>query len=593
MDFAIRNHKVWLDGREFVLLSGAIHYFRTLPEQWRDRMQMLKSCGFNTVETYAAWHLHEKQEGEFDFSQRLDLAAFIRLAGEMGLMVILRPGPYICSECDLGGMPGWLLGKSGIRLRCSNPVFMDYACRYLREVMAQVRPLLCTNGGPVIAIQVENEYGSYGRDKKYLQAIADCIRENGGDVQLFTSDGATEVMLANGTLPDIPATVNYRNRPRANLAALASIDTGYANAPVTMELWNGKAWHWGKMPFHHEDEDVAQDYREILEDGSSVNSYMFHGGTNFGFTSGANFFNGQYCPLLTSYEVDSLLDEGGNPTAKYFAVQKVMEELRPGSTAPVSRMPAKAYPEIRCTGFVPLADVLDRVSTPVELPLPENMEYFGQSTGFIHYKTVIQPYHSGNYMFRNMRDRAIVFLNGNPVAAVYRNDAHRKVWLNVTEKDSVLEILVENMGRINFGTEMENETRGMTGFYLENGTRQLGDWVVRPMPLEDAWEEFPFKPFEDFAAVPGFYRAELEIAEDPQDTWLEFPAGVRGYVQVNGFNIGRYWQIGPQRTLYIPRPLLHRGKNVITVFELHGLHSAVLRFRDRRGLDPLAPMPAE
>lgn len=593
MDFAITNHKVLLDGKDFALLSGAIHYFRTLPEEWQERFLMLKACGFNAVETYVAWHLHEKREGEFDFSGRLDLARFIKLAGEMGLLVILRPGPYICSECDLGGMPGWLLGKHNIRLRCSNPVFMEYACRYLREVMAQVRPLLCTNGGPVIAIQVENEYGSYGRDKKYLQAIADCIRENGGDVQLFTSDGAMEVMLAAGTLPDIPATVNYRNHPRANLAALAKFDTGYANAPVTMELWNGKAWHWGKTPFHHDDEEVAQDYREILEDGSSVNSYMFHGGTNFGFTSGANFFNGQYCPLLTSYEVDSLLDEGGNPTSKYFAVQRVMEEFRPGSTSAVSRIPAKAYPEIRCTGFVPLSEVLDLVSSPVSLPLPETMEYFGQSFGFIHYRTVVQPYHSGNYIFRNMRDRAIVFLNGDPVATVYRNDSHQKVWLNVTEKDSVLEILVENMGRINYGTEMENETRGMRGMQLDNGTRQLGDWEIRPLPLEENWENFPFRSFTEFSAVPGFYRAELEITDDPQDTWLEFPAGIRGYVQVNGFNIGRYWQIGPQRTLYIPRPLLRKGKNVITVFELHGLHSAALRFSDCRILDPMAPMPAE
>ena len=593
MDFAIANHKVWLDGREFALLSGAVHYFRTLPEQWRDRLQMLKSCGFNAVETYVAWHLHEKREGEFDFSQRLDLAAFIRLAGEMGLMVVLRPGPYICSECDLGGMPGWLLGKHNIRLRCFNPVFMEYACRYLREVMAQVRPLLCTNGGPVIAIQVENEYGSYGRDKAYLRAIADCIRENGGDVQLFTSDGAAEVLLDAGTLPDIPATVNYRNHPRQNLSVFAGIDTGYANAPVTMELWNGKAWHWGKTPFHHDEEEVAQDYREILEDGSSVNSYMFHGGTNFGFTSGANFFGGQYCPLLTSYEVDSLLDEGGNPTEKYIAVQRVMEDFRPGSTAPASRNPARAYPEIRCTGFVPLSDVLDQVSAPVHLPLPEPMEYFGQSFGFIHYKTTIQPFQSGSYIFREMRDRAMVFLNGAPVATVYRNDGDQKVYLNIQEPDSTLEILVENMGRINYGTEMEKETRGMRSFMLENGNRQLGEWEVRPLPLEEDWAKFPFRELEAFSAVPGFYRAVLTVEEEPLDTWLEFPAGIRGYVQVNGFNIGRYWHIGPQRTLYIPRPLLRKGENEITVFELHGLRSPVLRFSDHRILDPMAPMPAE
>lgn len=588
MDFAIKDHQTIFNGKKQPFLSGAIHYFRTLPEQWHDRLLKLKNCGFNTVETYLAWHLHEEQEGIFDFSGRLDFVRFIRTAEELGLAVIVRPGPYICSECDLGGLPGWLLAKPGIRLRCANPVFMQYTEKFLRRALPLLEPLQCTRGGNLIAVQVENEYGSYANDKDYLRQLTNIIRDCGIDVQLFTSDGEIERTLKAGTLPELPATVNHRNKPIIAHQSLDACDTGYPNAHITMELWSGKAWHWGVQPEHHNDQAVAQDIRDILSSGASVNCYMFHGGTNFGFTSGANFFPHGYFPLLTSYEVDGFLDEGGRPTGKYFAVQKVMEEFRPGTTAPPPETFSTEYPPVKLTGFVPLADMLDKLSTAVKLPVPETMEYFGQTFGFIHYSTTVSPWQSGKYIFRNMRDRALVMLNGITIATIYREDENQSFDLKVTNENSRLEILVENTGRANFCSEMEFERKGLLSVEREHHLAMLNNWEIHPLPLKDLSQlEFGNIPAKN--TVPGFYRGELEVT-DIADTFIKFPDGVRGYIWVNGFNLGRYWTIGPQRTLYLPWPLLKKGKNEIIVFELHGLKSNILNFSSERMIDEMKEM---
>lgn len=586
--FSIANNQVLFDGEKGQLLSGAIHYFRTRPEQWEDRLSKLKNCGFNAVETYLAWNLHEKTEGQFDFSDGLDFPAFIRLAQKLGLNVLVRPGPYICSECDLGGMPGWLLAKPGIRFRCNNPVFLHYVKTYFHEILPRLVPLQCSHGGPVIAVQLENEYGSYASDKKYLRVLMEYIRQYGIDIQLYTSDGTSPECLAGGTLPELPATVNFRCRPLQAFEHLDAFDTGFANAHVAMELWVGKAWHWGIQPQHHSDESVAEDIRDIMNDHASVNCYMFHGGTNFAFFSGANYMDG-YMPLLTSYEVDAILDEAGNPTPKYYAVQKVMEEFRPGSTAPALPSPSQAYDSIEIVDCVSLADSLDILSTPVQMPLPQPMEFQGQSFGFIQYSTSVQPYQSGTYIFENMRDRALVFLDGIMVAVVYRNDPEQTVLLDVKKENTKLEVLVENMGRINFGTKMESEFRGMSGFHKQGHVMHLSNWTVHSLPLDD-WSQLHFRSEFPSAPTPAFYRAFLNIMEKPKDTFLKFPDGTRGYVQVNGFNVGRYWTIGPQRTLYIPAPLLKCGENQIVVFELHELNSCKLEFSPKRILDPMSEM---
>lgn len=590
MNFSIQNNQVMLNGVPGQIRSGAIHYFRTLPEQWEDRLVKLKRCGFNTVETYMAWHLHEIREGEFDFSGCLDVVNFLRTAAAVGLMAIVRPGPYICSECDLGGIPGWLLGKNGVRLRCENRVFMRYAARFLNRALALLAPLQCTRGGNLIAMQVENEYGSYAADKKYIAHLCQIFRTNGIEVQLFTSDCADRTMLKAGTYPGLPATVNCRNHPARNFQILDSVDTGFANAHFIMELWNGKAWCWGVRPQHHGDADVAADIREIMEENASVNCYMFHGGTNFGFTSGANYNEGHYLPFLTGYEVDGVLDEGGNCGGKYSAIRSVIEEFRPGTTMPPPAREGTALPSVFLTEFVSLRDSLAVLSRVRRRALPETMEFFGQSFGFIHYATRVHPHHSGTYFFRNLRDRAITLLNGEPIGTTYREDRDQTIRLEVREANSVLEILVENMGRINWGLEMENERKGITGFSGGDNYVQLCDWAIRPLPLNDLSRLNFSSDVPEACRIPGFYRARFDVGEI-RDTYVRFPDGVRGYVWINGFNLGRYWNIGPQRTLYLPAPLLKKAGNELIVFELHGLNTLRIDFSPERVLDPMTPMP--
>ncbi|MBQ9087872.1 MAG: beta-galactosidase [Lentisphaeria bacterium] len=587
MDFSIQNNKVLLDGIETQIRSGAIHYFRTLPEQWEDRLLKLKQCGYNTVETYAAWHLHELKEGDFDFSGRLDIVQFIRTAAKLGLMAIVRPGPYICSECDLGGLPGWLLGKPGIRLRCENAVFMKYTERFFSNILPLLAPLQCTNGGNIIAMQVENEYASFASDHEYMRHLVRIFRKNGINVQLFTSDNEKRLLRA-GTLPELPATFNFRNHPERNFRDFDAIDTGYANAHFAMELWNGKAWFWGVPPQHHDEQDVAADMREIMKDNASVNNFMFHGGTNFGFTSGASCNAGHYLPLVTSYEVDGVLDEGGNCGKKYFAIQKVIEEFHPGTTTVPAARTGAALPPVELKEFVSLRDSLDKLSRAEQRPFPETMEHFGQSFGFIHYETELQPYHSGEYCFHDLRDRAITFLNGKVIGITSREDEKQTIQLDVTEENSRLEILVENMGRVNYGLEMEKEKKGITGFSW-TGNMFISNWNIHPLPLDDL-SKLEFGKLPGSCDEPGFYRGKFD-ADQITDTYLLFPAGGRGCVYVNGFNLGRYWNIGPQRTLYIPSPLLKKENNEIVVFELHALTSYTLSFAAERKFDPMTPMP--
>lgn len=586
MKCKFEKHSVFIDDVETPILSGAIHYFRTFPEQWHDRLLKLKQCGYNTVETYAAWHLHEVREGEYNFQGRLDIGKFIKTAGDLGLMVIVRPGPYICSECDLGGLPGWLLGKAGLRLRCDNGPFLHHVREYFTRLMAIIKPLQCTHGGPVIAMQVENEYGSYAADKTYLKKLRGIIEECGIDIQLFTSDGDNSLCLGGGTLPDLPATINFRNRPEGHFKTLDQIATGYENPHFTMELWVGKAWHWGVPPQHHPDGEVAEDIRYILKSKSSANCYMFHGGTNFGFTSGANYSNKVYMPLITSYEVDTILDESGKTTSKYDAIQKVVEEFHPGTTCKPINEPAIVPASTELDGYVSLLDSLEVLSQPIQSSLPETMETFGQTFGFILYTTTLKTYLSGTWEMQNMRDRAIVMIDGNPVATIYRNDPDKNVSLLVRKDGEKLNVLIENMGRINFGPEMEAERKGMTGFI--RGCRHLSDWTIRPLPMDDI-SGLAFKPLDGMPAGPGYYHGTFQ-ADKSGDVFLKNPQGIRGYVWINGFNVGRYWNIGPQYTLYIPKPLVKPGKNEIVVFDTNGLYDNALNFAPSRIIGPMSDM---
>lgn len=579
----IQGEQILANGKSVQILSGAMHYFRVHPDYWRDRVVKLKQCGLNTLETYLAWNFHEPREGRFDFSGAKDFARYIEIAQEEGLMVIVRPGPYICSEWDLGGLPAWLLAKPGLRLRCLNQPFLDAVDRYMERALALLKPLQFTAGGPVIAMQIENEYGSYGNDQAYLLHLKECFVKAGIDVPLFTSDGAGAHYLAGGALPGVLATVNFRNHPERNLAALDKFRPG--TPKFVMELWDGGAHHWGKMYPEHPAAGVREDVAEILDHKFHMNLYMFHGGTNFGFMNGANYFD-RYMPMLSTYDVDAPLSEEGDPTPKYHAIREEIQKRAPTTAlaAPAS-LEKRAYGKIQLTESVTLADALPRLADPIQTAAPETMERYGQAYGFILYRTRLAEPGGQQLELEGLQDRAVIMFDNRVVHVAYRNDPSWNFAVSVPESGGTLDILVENMGRVNFGDKMERELKGVTG--VRSSGQHLFGWEVYPLPLDNT-DKLVFGP-ERPADVPAFHRGTF-LVDKACDTFLKVPGGVKGVVFLNGVNLGRYWQIGPQKTLYVPAPLLRRGKNSVVVFELEGLGEFCVESVARRDFGPRALM---
>lgn len=555
------------NGRRVQLLSGAIHYFRVVPEYWRDRLLKLQAMGLNTVETYVAWNLHEPRPGRFDFSGRLDLAAFVRLAGELGLNVIVRPGPYICAEWDLGGLPPWLLRDPTLQLRSSCKPFLKAVDRFFDALMPQVAPLMATRGGPVVALQVENEYGSYGNDKVYLRHLADGLRSRGGDVLLFTSDGPSDLMLQGGTLPDIFKVVNFGSRATEAFAKLREHQP--AGPLMCGEFWCGWFDHWGESAHHHTRDaaEVARELETMLAAGASVNFYMFHGGTNFGFMAGANYTEKGLLPDVTSYDYDAPLSEWGEPTAKFHAAREVIArhvDLPPLKLPPP--IPQQAYGTLSLDEAAPLLPQAERLARPVSTPAPQTMEALGQGHGFVLYRTTLQgPLVQYPLNLQACHDRAQVFLDGEPLGVIERDMDPSPVTLTAGPGEHTLDILVENLARINYGPRL-HDRKGITECVRIAHQLHFG-WTHFALPLDNL-HRLRFLPATDLPAGPAIYRGHLEV-ETPADTFVELPGWTKGAVWINGFNLGRFWTRGPQRSLYLPGPLLRKGRNEVLVLELH------------------------
>ncbi|RAP74647.1 glycoside hydrolase family 35 protein [Paenibacillus montanisoli] len=586
--FAIDGASFVVDGKPVRLLSGAMHYFRIVPQYWEDRLLKLKACGLNTVETYIAWNIHEPQEGKFRFDGMADVTAFIELAGGMGLHVIVRPSPYICAEWEFGGLPAWLLADSDMPLRCSHPAFLKKVDAYYDELIPRLKPLLSTNGGPIIAVQIENEYGSYGNDAQYLKHLEQALRTRGIDVPLFTSDGPTDAMLQGGAVPGVLATVNFGSHPVSSFAKLKDYQP---NGPLMcMEFWNGWFDHWGK-PHHTRDAaDAAGVLDEMLAAGASVNFYMFHGGTNFGFYNGANCQERDlYEPTVTSYDYDAPLDETGEPTAKYFAVREAIgryAELGPLQLPAAA--PRRAYGKVELSEQAELFRQLDALSAPIKSVTPLTMERAGQQYGFILYSTTVSgPRPAERLYIQEVRDRALVFVDGVCQGVIERAKTPQSLTIEVPAGGARLDILVENMGRVNYGPYLR-DCKGITeGVRL--GFQFLFDWAIRPLPLEDlsqlSFANGAGSP-DVSAEGPRFYRGTFQ-AVACADTFLDLNGWTKGVAFINGFNLGRYWSKGPQRTLYVPAPLLREGSNELVLFELHGAPqgSASVMLADKPLLD--------
>ena len=563
MTFEVIGKDFYKDGKPVKIISGAVHYFRNMPDTWSDIFKKLRAMGCNCVETYCAWNMHEKKQGEYDFTGNLDIAKFIKTAEEEGLMVIVRPGPYICAEWEFGGLPWWIQTDENMEIRCSNQSYIKCFDNYLDKLFEQVRPLLCTNGGPVIMMQCENEYGYYGDDREYLSYLRDGYIRRGIDVPLFTSDGTSKENLLDGSVEGCFTTLNFGSRVEENFRAH---DELYPDSPkMCMEMWNGWFDAWSDE-YHHT--TSAEDYAKAIDDmltKGSVNMYMFIGGTNFGFTSGANH-NDKFRPDVTSYDYDALLTECGDTTKKYYAVRDVIKK-HTGVEPP--EVPAnrekKAYGKIILDEYCGFFDSLGMLSEPVHSNVPKCMESYGQGYGYIAYKTVLnRDYNDCELSVASLGDRAQVYINNNLIGIMYINDS-LKLKINA-EKGDVLTILCENMGRANFGDKMMRK-KGIAGRCLLGNTIHF-NWDVYTLPMDNL-DNLKFNnslPEEKSL----FLKGSLEI-DDAKDTFVKLNGFTKGFVVVNGFNLGRYWEIGPQQTLYLPASLLKKGKNEIVVFESDGL----------------------
>ena len=569
--FEIRDN-FYLNGEKFKIISGAIHYFRVVPEYWRDRLEKLKAMGCNTVETYVAWNLHEPKHGEFHFDGMLDLAKFIKTAQELGLWVIVRPSPFICAEWEFGGLPAWLLAEDSIRFRTTHPAFLRYISEYYKQLFSILAPLQITNGGPIILFQIENEYGYYGDDKAYLQALADIMRGNGAVVPFVTSDGPWGDAIESGRLPGALPTGNFGSKAKEQFAALSKYTNG--GPLMCMEFWVGWFDSWGCG--EHHTSDLAQnvtDFDEILSQGS-VNIYMFHGGTNFGFTSGSNYYD-ELTPDVTSYDYDAVLSEDGQFTEKYRAFQKVIARYAPvPDVKPSAKIERRAYGTLKAKEKVSLFAVAGDLAAPVESPFPLSMEKLGQNFGYTLYRSVLKSrFPVEKIRLYGANDRAQVFLDEKPVLTLYDRELlteHPADWTHGGE--AKFDILVENMGRVNFGPALDRQRKGIDGSVCVNGHTHAG-WRMYALPLDNSDKIDFSKEYRE--GVPAFYRFTLDV-ETKGDTFLDMTGWGKGCVLLNGFNLGRFWEKGPQKRLYIPAPLLKEGENELIVFETEGRASGTV-----------------
>ena len=566
--FEIKKDGFYLNGEPFKILAGAIHYFRVPKEYWRDRLTKLKACGFNTVETYCAWNAHMPDENTFDYEGMLDLGAFLDAAKEIGLLAIVRPGPYICSEWEFGALPWWLL-KYDCSLRCADPEYLKHADVYFDHIIPKIAEKQITRGGNVIMVQVENEYGSYGDDDEYLTYLKNGLIARGIDVPLFTSDGEAYFMLTGGTLPEVHKTVNFGSRAKSQFESLRRYQP--EGPLMCTEFWNGWFDHWSEEHHARKPEEADDALREILAEGGSVSAYMFHGGTNFGFMNGANCpARLNYQPTVSSYDDDAPLNECGDVTEKYRLFNKTLAEMEGKPLAPeFAPCAKKKYGQVKFTKSVKLFDALDVLGTKHRIANPVPMEKLGQGYGFILYRANVKgPREENALTLQEVRDRAHIFVNGEFKGIQYRNDAEAQVRISIPKEGVKLDILVENMGRINYGPFLK-DAKGITeGVRL--GQQFLYGWDAYTLAMNDV-SSLPLKdgvcPFD---GSPVFLCGTFDAGETPVDTFVKLPGFKKGIIFLNGKPLSRHWEIGPQRSAYLPAPFMKKGENVLTVLELDG-----------------------
>jgi beta-galactosidase len=589
--FRVEGSQFTLDGKPFRVISGEMHYPRIPREYWRARLKMARAMGLNAITTYVFWNEHEQTPGTYDFSGNNDVAEFISEAQQEGLWVILRPGPYVCAEWEFGGYPAWLLKDPTTVIRSSDPKFMEPATRWIHRLGQELAPLQAGNGGPIALVQVENEYGSFGNDHAYMEANRKALVDAGfTKAQLYTADGPG--VIAGGSLPDLPVGINFDGN-RANEAAksFATLAKIRPDGPLfNSEFWAGWFDHWGGKHAHTDTAIQTANLQWILERGGSVSIYMFHGGTDFGWMNGANSSDSkkEYEPDVTSYDYDSALDESGRTTAKFFAFRDVIAKAT-GVTPP--EVPEVAAPiAIAAFKLTEGSSLWDNLPKAIESDHPLTMEGIGQAYGWILYRTSL-PADSKSPVEITFHDYARAYLDSeprklfctgfkdgrpSPILSIYACDRSQgsgayTIRANAGERERQFDLLVENSGRINFSHQLQNDRKGAIA-YTPPAENPPTKWQMFPLPMTNP-AAMHFSKEE--CTGPCFYRGSFNV-DHPADTFLDTSKLSKGQLWVNGHAMGRFWDIGPQKTLYIPGPWLKKGRNEVIVFDVDGKPDSTL-----------------
>ena len=567
--FEVGKGTFLLNGKPFVVKAAEVHYPRIPQPYWEQRILSCKALGMNTLCLYVFWNLHEQQEGQFDFTGNNDLAAFCRLAQKHGMYVIVRPGPYVCAEWEMGGLPWWLLKKEDVQLRSQDPYYMERVKIFMNEVGKQLADLQITRGGNIIMVQVENEFGSYGIDKPYVSAIRDIVKEAGfTDVPLFQCDWSSN--FTNNALDDLLWTVNFGTGANIDEQFKKLKELRPETPLMCSEFWSGWFDHWGRK---HETRDAAtmvSGIKDMLDRNISFSLYMTHGGTTFGWWGGAN--NPSYSAMCSSYDYDAPISEAGWTTPKYFQLRDLLQSYLPAGEKlpePPVPFPVIEIPAITDWSVAPLFENLPEAKETEDI---KPMEYFDQGWGTILYSTVLKENISGVLHIDEVHDWAQVFADGKLLGRLDRRKGEFELKLPSTlKKGTRLDILVEAMGRVNFDKSI-HDRKGITNkVEVISGKKatELKGWNVYNLP--PFYEFVSAKDYKKGEPVdgPAYYRATFNL-EKTGDTFFNMNTWGKGMVWVNGHALGRFWEIGPQQTLYMPGCWLKEGENEIIVLDLKG-----------------------
>ncbi|KAK1290458.1 Beta-galactosidase 17 [Acorus calamus] len=613
--FRISDDMFWKDNQPFQIIGGDLHYFRVLPQYWEDRLLRAKALGLNTIQTYVPWNLHEPHPGKLVFEGIADIELFLKQAQKLGFLVMLRVGPYICAEWDFGGFPAWLLSiEPALKLRSSDPSFLHLVESWWNVLLPKIHPLLYKNGGPIIMVQIENEFGSYGDDKIYLHRLVRIARRHlGSDVILYTTDGGSKDTLDRGTIPgeDVYSAVDFSTGedPWPIFELQKKYNPPGKSPPLSAEFYTGWLTHWGERIAETSARSTAAALQKILSLNGSAVLYMAHGGTNFGYFSGANTGANSsiYQPDLTSYDYDAPIKESGDvDNPKFRELRSVIQKYSHVSLPPFPPITERRqYGRLKMKKVSSLFEIYSHLSGHVEVvesQQPLSMEAVGQLSGFLLYQSQYEANkYASSLSIPKVHDRAQVFVscslddikkNWTYVGVIERWSNEVLIVPSVKCASNInLFILVENLGHVNYGPYIYDKKGILSDVILDGSI--LYQWKMYPISLDNLNKNLEVNPImqvaesqnaeisfhEDFSShskrtsnVPVFYEGRFNIstANKVKDTYISFRGWTKGFAFVNNFNIGRFWPVmGPQCNLYVPAPILQHGENSLVVLELH------------------------